>query len=533
MDALSSKSKSVDIQILDYKQCVDAMWLEKTLNDIYEGGIRDDNLALLYEANKKVKVAIKTPHGLTERRDIEKIIMQGDVFGPIQCSLSVDTFGKECLREEKHLYAYKGEVGVPPLAMVDDLLLVTECGYKATMANAYINTKSNLKKLQFGTDKCHKMHVGKTKIEEICPDLFVDEWKMNEVSEVETGESILEDEHAGLTKMKEVIDEKYLGDILSSDGKNMKNVLARVNRGVGIANQIISMLEEICFGNYYFQVAVILRNSLFISSVLCNSEAWYNITAEERDKLEQADEMLLRRILECPSSTPKEMLYLELNCLPIRFIIMSRRLNYLSSILREDKSSLIFRFLQAQLKNPTKNDWGQTVISDLKAIGFEQKLSEIVDITCETFKNVIQVGILKVALAYLNSEKSKHSKVLHISHTSMEMQDYLCPNEMSVQEAKFVFQLRSRMVEVRTNYGGSHPDLRCPLCMMEHDTQKHLLECVKLDGVGELVSVLPEYEDLFSRKLEPKVKVSRILRARFLKRKQMMKKESQKAQVIQ
>ena len=133
-----------------------------------------------------MKVAIKTPHGLTERRDIEKIIMQGDVFGPIQCSLSVDTFGKECLREEKHLYAYKGEVGVPPLAMVDDLLLVTECGYKATMANAYINTKSNLKKLQFGTDKCHKMHVGKTKIEEICPDLFVDEWKMNEVSEVET-----------------------------------------------------------------------------------------------------------------------------------------------------------------------------------------------------------------------------------------------------------------------------------------------------------------------------------------------------------
>ena len=105
----------------------------------------------------------------------------------------------------------------------------------------------------------------------------------------------------------------------------------------------------------------------------------------------------------------KEMLYLELNCLPIRCIIMSRRLNLLSSILSEDKSSLMFRFLQAQLKNPTKNDWGQTVISDLKAIGFEQKLSEIVDITCETFKNVIKVGILKVALAYLNSEKIRAS----------------------------------------------------------------------------------------------------------------------------
>jgi hypothetical protein len=95
--------------------------------------------------------------------------MQGDVFGPIQCCVSVDTYGKECLN------TYKGEVGVPPLAMVDDLMIVTECGYKASMANAYINAKSNLKELQFGTDKCHKMHVGK-RVEEICPDLFVDGW---------------------------------------------------------------------------------------------------------------------------------------------------------------------------------------------------------------------------------------------------------------------------------------------------------------------------------------------------------------------
>ena len=77
MDVLSSKSKSIDVQILDYKQCFDSMWLEETLNDLYEGGMTDDNLFILYEANKKVKVAIKTPHGLTERVDIEKIILQG------------------------------------------------------------------------------------------------------------------------------------------------------------------------------------------------------------------------------------------------------------------------------------------------------------------------------------------------------------------------------------------------------------------------------------------------------------------------
>ena len=81
--------------------------------------------------------------------------------------------------------------------------------------------------------------------------------------------------------MEEVKEEKYSGDIISEDGRNMKNALARQNKGRGIVSQIMSILEEICFGRYFFEVAGILRNSLLISTLLTNSEAWYNITNEE------------------------------------------------------------------------------------------------------------------------------------------------------------------------------------------------------------------------------------------------------------
>ena len=54
-NVLQDKSKAVDIQILDYKQCFDSMWLEDTLNDLYDAGIQDDTLAVLYEANKNVE----------------------------------------------------------------------------------------------------------------------------------------------------------------------------------------------------------------------------------------------------------------------------------------------------------------------------------------------------------------------------------------------------------------------------------------------------------------------------------------------
>ena len=103
-------------------------------------GVTDCNLAILndYEANKEINVAVNTPNGLTIR---EMYLVP----------LTVDTFGKECLAEGKYLYHYKDYVEVPILSMVDDALSVSECVYKSSMANAFINTKINMKKLQYGT----------------------------------------------------------------------------------------------------------------------------------------------------------------------------------------------------------------------------------------------------------------------------------------------------------------------------------------------------------------------------------------------
>ena len=47
-DVLSNRKKTpVDILIYEYKQCFDSLWLQESLNDIYESGVTDDNLAVL------------------------------------------------------------------------------------------------------------------------------------------------------------------------------------------------------------------------------------------------------------------------------------------------------------------------------------------------------------------------------------------------------------------------------------------------------------------------------------------------------
>ena len=55
-----------------------------------------------------------------------------------------------------------------------------------------------------------------------CQDLSVDQWKEVEVRNDVTGEVDLEDIWTGEKVMEEKSEEKYLGDIISIDGRNLK-----------------------------------------------------------------------------------------------------------------------------------------------------------------------------------------------------------------------------------------------------------------------------------------------------------------------
>ena len=50
--------------------------------------------------------------------------------------------------------------------------------------------------------------------------------------------------------MQEVTEETYLGDIISCDGKNTKNLKNRISKGVGIITKILNLFEVICFGPF-------------------------------------------------------------------------------------------------------------------------------------------------------------------------------------------------------------------------------------------------------------------------------------------
>ena len=318
---------------------------------------------------------------------------------------------------------YRGEVEIPPLSMIDDLLAVSECGFKTTMSNAYLALKTDIKKLQFGAAKCKKLHIGKCYDKYKCQDLKVDKWEELEIKSSEELMDDIKDLCTGSEVMEKKSEEKYLGEVISADGKNIKNVKARVAKGKGIITRIIALIEGIPFGKFYFQVAMILRESLLISSMIFNSEAWYNVTKPELELLESVDLQFLRRILNAPKSTPKEMLFLETGCVPFREIIRKRRILFLHYILNEKSDSIMRKFLEKQIQTKKKKDWINQVTIDLKELNLNITIDNINKIKKSRLKIIINQAIKEKTFCEMVQKKESHSKVRLIKHERLDMQN--------------------------------------------------------------------------------------------------------------
>ena len=65
--------ESHDIKVYDVNKCFDALLTHECINTLYELGVNNDNIVLLYEVTKKSMIAIKTANGLTERKTIQML----------------------------------------------------------------------------------------------------------------------------------------------------------------------------------------------------------------------------------------------------------------------------------------------------------------------------------------------------------------------------------------------------------------------------------------------------------------------------
>ena len=331
------------------------------------------------------------------------------------------------------MYKYKYKVDIVALAMVDDLLGIAPCGLESLALNTFINVQIEMKKLKFhtpgpeGKTKCHKIHIGRKN--EFCPTLLVHD-----------------------TVMPEVASDTYLGDVISGDGSNKLNIQSRVSKGLGKIAQIISMVEKISLGRHYFKVAFLLRESIFLSSVLTNSEVWYGVTKTDLEELELLDRTLLKRIFSVPDSTPTTALYLETGCMRIGTIIKARRVNFLHYLVKLDEGEMLSRFFHCQWLDEAQLDWTKQVKIDLADFNLQTNLECIRKKSAFGWKNLVKKRAKEFELRSLLEMKVRKnkSKMKNLNYEMLKPQEYL--TKLDVREAKEVFRFRVKMSLFSGNY---------------------------------------------------------------------------------
>ena len=211
--------------------------------------------------------------------------------------------------------------------------------------------------------------------------------------------------------------EKYLGDILTSTAKIDENIKDRFKKGISIINEIMSILKEVSFGYHYFEIGILFRNSKLVNGIMCSIEALYGLATKHIETLEKLDRDFFRKLFKSGAATPIESFYLATHTMPLRFIIVGRRLMFYWSILQKSESELVRSFLTAQELNPVKNDLCLQFKDDLNMCDIKLTSSEIAAMKKCKFKKIVYTQLREVSREYLLSQKRKHSKLDFLKNT--------------------------------------------------------------------------------------------------------------------
>ena len=378
---------------------------------------------------------------------------------------------------------YKGQVPIPPLAMVDDVVATNECNTTdALTCNIKTDTFIQRKKLesQVGEGKCQWVHSGEGE----CRGSY----------------------HANNTNITQTESYKYLGDHVSDGWEPLYN--KRWDKAQGYIATCLAMCTEMSLGFQVYHIAKLLHQSIFVNGTLINVETWPNCTAARIESFERIEQFFFKKILSAHSKTPIESVYLELGVIPLRFQLMKRRVMYLQLILSRSDDEITKQVVLAQTNGCLDGDFYAQTQRDMQLLSIT---TNELSMSNESLQDLLVKKVNEAAFQFLIRKANEHSKVNTSLYTTCEGATYFRDNRFTPDLANLLFKLRTRGFLVKNNFRNNYKNtnILCPLCEEKDDTQEHLFACKDLNHVTENDC---KYEDIFSNEIEVLLNVAKNLK---------------------
>lgn len=218
------------------------------------------------------------------------------------------------------------------------------------------------------------------------------------------------------------------------------------------------------------QILLLLYKTIFLPTVLYNSQSWTRLTKAETRKLSYSNEIPAKNTTR-PGSTSNSATLLELGIISIECEINIRKVKYLHH------TQLVY---MEQLKYSHESNWA----NELKNIRIKDHIeisdAEIKMMNKDEWKGMVNRQVYKAALETLNDECAVQKKTSHLTpYPKIKTQKYL--KIMNTKMARTYFQLRTGTLDIKTERQYKYQDTRCRLCDNgEEDIQHIVNKCCKM-----------------------------------------------------
>ena len=163
----------------------------------------------------------------------------------------------------------------------------------------------------------------------------------------------------------------------------------------------------------------------------------------------------------------------KLGILSIKNQITKRKILYMHRVLNLKAQNITRKVMEEQSNRPGRT-WISNIINDLREIGLETELKEIIKMTKNILKNKLNKALINEEQKSFEQWVKNSKKCTEIKEEKFAMKKYL--NVLKPTEAIIILKVRLGMIEVKTNFKNMHENLICEICNVEENLY-HLLTC--------------------------------------------------------
>ena len=469
------------ITYYDVKKAYDNVDNADMLNIMWQKGLRGKTWRILKNLNEGLNANIKTRFGPTRTVKMEIGGKQGSRLTGRMFSKLMDTLAED-IEPTGEGFKIDETLTIGCLLWVDDVVSCVEGQNNQEKMLDRIADFAIKHKLRWGADKCKVMRVGKINNE-------TQKWKLGSL-EIEESDTY-----------------KYLGDVVTNDGKNAKNIETRKNKTFAATCGINSIAGTSVLRKIETKVILELHDKVILSALLTNAEAW-TLNKSEKDEIERIEIQTLKMLFDLPIHTPTPAIIHTFGTLYTNLRIEKKRLMYLHRVINKRDTSWTKKVLL--ILERLNIGWAKSIKETLTDLNLPSDFSIIRSATKRQWKMAVNQKIEIKNRNRLfndchkteNNNLTRKTKTTHIVDNIEDEMYVRAPiPELSFcnkQETKTLITARFGMLECGKNFKGTMREM-CNTCNVIDDEDHRLNYCERFKNIN-LFDTQPKvaFSDVFS-----------------------------------